>query len=137
MMDDIGRLAEKKDLNSLMEYITEDYSDSRGRDKTQIRDLADSRFQQFKGIVIHILSTRIDRIQQTQAFIQTDVALSSGAARVFRKLALISTDNYRFKITLTKKNGRWLIRCADWKAIGLHQLFPESLSLLKKLFPDT
>lgn len=135
-MDQIGRLIEKKDLESLMSFLSEDYSDHRGRDRTQTRDMVQSYFSQFRGIVVHILATRIEDISAPEAFIQTDAAISSGGARALRKLIRVSIDNYRFKIKLIKHEGRWLIRHAEWKPIGIEELFPESLSTLKKLFPD-
>ena len=59
-----------------------------------------------------------------------------GAAKVFRKLIRISLDNYRIKVNLIKQKGQWRIRYAEWKYVTLNELFPESLSILKKLFPE-
>jgi hypothetical protein len=135
-MDEVGQFIEKKDLDSLMSFLADDYTDHRGRDRVQTRDMVQSYFSQFRGIVVHILSTRIDDITPPEASIQTDVALSSGGARVLRKMIRVSTENYRFKIKLIKQEGRWLIRYAEWTPIGFEELFPESLSILKKLFSD-
>jgi hypothetical protein len=135
-MDEVSQSVEKKDLDSLMHSLAENYSDHRGREKIQTRDLVQSYFSQFRGIVVHLLSTRIDDIALPEASIQTDAAISSGGARALRKLVRVSTENYRFRIKLIKKEGRWLIRYAEWKPIGIEELFPESLSILKKLFPD-
>ena len=93
-------------------------------------------YEQYKGIVIHVLGTRIDEINPPQASIQTEVALSSGTAKVFRKLIRYSSDNYRFKIGLVKRNDQWQIQYAEWKYINLEELYPESLFILKKIFPD-
>jgi hypothetical protein len=137
LMKEAGRLIEKKDISSLMDLLSDDYSDYRGRDKTQTHDMVQTYFSEFRGIVVHILSTRIDTISPPEASIQTDAALSSGAAKALRKLVPVSTDNYRFKIELIKKQDGWRIRDAEWHHIGIEELFPESLSILKKLFPDT
>lgn len=134
-IDEAGRFIEKKDLESLMGFLAEDYYDHRGRDRNQTRDMIQSTFDQFRGIVVHILSTHIEEIAPPEAAIQTDVAISSGGAKALRKLIGLSIDNYRFQIKLTKKEGCWLIRYAEWKPIGIDELFPESLSILKKLFP--
>ena len=134
-MKEAGQHIEKKDIPSLMGLLSEDYSDYQGRNKSQTQNMAQTYFREFRGIVVHVLSTRIDGINPGEATIQTDVALSSGGAQVLRKLVPVSTDNYRFKIALIKKQDRWLIRYAEWKHIGIEELFPESLSILKKLFP--
>jgi len=136
LMEDVGKSVEKKDLSSLLAFLSNDFSDFRGRNKDQTEDMVQSYFNQFRGIVIHILHTRIDEIKALEASIQSDIALSSGAARALRKLVRVSTDNYRFKIKLIKKEDRWFIRYAEWTYIGLDELFPESLSILKKLFSD-
>jgi hypothetical protein len=136
LMDEAGRHIEKKDLSSLMDLLSDDYSDFRERDKNQTRDMVRTYFDQFRGIVVHLLSTRIDNIDPPVAAIQTDAALSSGAAKALRKLVPVSTDNYRFKIKLIKKQDKWLIFYAEWKHIGIEELFPESLSILNKLFSD-
>lgn len=136
LMKEAGRHIEKKDLSALMDLLTDDYTDFRRRDKTQTKDMVQTYFSQFRGIVVHILSTRFDAIAPQEASIQTDVALSSGAARALRKWVPLSTDNYRFNIELVKEQNRWWIEYAEWKQIGIDELFPESLSILKKLFPD-
>lgn len=136
LMDQAGRYIEKKDISSLIDMLADDYSDFRNRDKDRTRDMAQSYFDQFRGIVVHLLHTRIDKIDPPEAAIQTDAALSSGAAKALRRLVPVSTDNYRFTIRLIKKQGQWLITYAEWTHIGIEELFPESLSILKKLFPD-
>jgi hypothetical protein len=135
-VEEVGRCVEKKDLESLMGFLAQDYSDHKGRDRIQTRDMVLSYFDQFRGIVVHILSTRIDEITSPEASLQIDAAISSGRARALRKLIGVSIDNYRFKIKLIKQDNRWLIGHAEWKPIGIDELFPESLSILKKLFPD-
>jgi hypothetical protein len=134
LMGKIGSLAEKKDVNGVMSYLTEDYGDFEGRDLIQTEDMIRGYFKQFKGIAVNVLSTRIDEIRTPEATIETDVALSSGAAKVFRKLIRLSTDNYRLKIKLKKVNNVWRIHYAEWRYISYEELFPESISIFKKIF---
>jgi hypothetical protein len=136
LMREAGEHIEKKDISSLMGLLSDDYSDFRDRDKTQTKDMVQTYFREFRGIVVHVLSTRIDDVGLGEASIQTDAALSSGAAKALRKLVPVSTDNYRFALKLIKKQDRWLIRYAAWKHIGVEELFPESFSILQKLFSD-
>lgn len=136
LVENMSRLAEKKDISNLMMNFVEDYSDFEGQGKSETEDMLRQYFKQYRGIVIHVLSTRIDEIKFPEASIQTEVALSSGAAKVFRKLVRLSTDNYRLKIKLTKIGGQWQIQYAEWKYVTLNELFPQSLSILKKIFPN-
>ena len=133
-MERIGKYAEKKDIDSLMMNLANDYSDFEGRGKWEAKELVDGYFQQFRGIVIHMLSTRVDEINPPEAFVQSEVALSSGAAKVFRKLVRFSTENYRLNIKLVKRDEIWQIQHAEWRYITLDELYPESLTLFNKIF---
>jgi len=136
LLKEAAQYIEQKDIPRLIGLLSGDYTDHRGRDKNQTKDMVESYFNEFRGIVIHVLGTRFDELDLAKASIQTDVALSSGAARALRKLVPVSPDNYRFEITLVKKQDRWLITYARWKYIDIEELFPESLSLFKNLFQD-
>lgn len=133
-MERIGKYAEKKDIDNLMMNLAYDYSDYEGRDKWEAKELIDGYFQQYRGIVIHMLSTRVDEINPPEAFVQSEVALSSGAAKVFRKLVKFSTENYRLSIKLVKRDKKWQIQHAEWRYITLDELYPESLTLFNKIF---
>lgn len=134
LMERIGKYAEKKDIDSLMMNLASDYSDFEGRNKREAKDLMDGYFQQYRGIVIHMLSTRVDEINPPEAFVQSEVALSSGAAKVFRKLVRFSTENYRLNIKLIKRDEKWQIQHAEWMSITFDELYPESLTIFNKIF---
>jgi len=136
MMEDVGEYAEKKDMSSIMINLADDYQDFEGRGKKQTQDLINKYFDSYRGIAINVLSTRIEEIRSIEASIQTEVAFSSGVAKVFRKLVRYSTENYRLKIKLIKRDDKWKIQYAEWTYVTLKELFPESLSILKKIFPD-
>ena len=136
MMEDVGEYAEKKDMSSIMINLADDYQDFEGRGRNETQDLINKYFESYRGIAVNVLSSRIDEIRSLEASIQTEVAFSSGAAKVLRKLARYSTENYRLKIKLVKRDDRWQIQHAEWRYVTLKELFPESLSILKKIFPD-
>jgi len=133
-MDKISRYAEKKDIDSIMMNLAYDYSDFEGRDKWEAKGMIDGYFKQYRGIVIHVLSTRVEEINLPEAFVQSEVALSSGAAKVFRKLVRFSTENYRLTLKLIKRDERWQIQHAEWKYVTLDELYPESLTIFNKIF---
>jgi hypothetical protein len=136
MMEDVGKYAEKKDMSSIMMNLADDYRDFEGRGKKETQEMINEYYERYRGIAINMLSTRIEELRSMEASIQTEVAFSSGAAKVFRKLIRYSTENYRLKIKLIKRNDRWQIRYAEWRYVTLDELFPESLSILRKIFPD-
>jgi hypothetical protein len=134
LMGDIGEFTEKKDIESIMMSLADDYTDFQRRNKSQTKDMIQQYFNQYRGIVIHVLSTQVDEINPPEASIRTEIAMSSGAAKVLRKVIKFSTDNYRLKMRLIKKEGKWQIKYAEWRYVSLDELFPESLSILQKIF---
>jgi hypothetical protein len=135
LMENVVKLAEKREIDNLMSNLADDYFDFEGRDKDKTRDLLIQYFEQHEGIVIHILSTRFDEGDPLRAQIQTEMAISSGGAEILRKLIKFTGETYRFKIHLLKTNRQWQVQFAEWKDVGVEELYPESLSSLKKIFP--
>jgi len=134
LMGDIGEFTEKKDIESIMMLLADNYIDFQRRNKSRTKDMIQQYFNQYRGIVIHVLSTQIDEINPPEASIRTEIAMSSGAAKALRKLVKFSTDNYRLKMKLIKSVERWQIQYAEWRYVSLDELFPESLSILQKIF---
>lgn len=135
-MGELGSLAEEKDKEAILTFVSEDYFDSLQRTKEDIRGLLDTYFPRYQGIVIHLLSTRIQEIILPEAQIETDMAISSGFGKVFRKLVNYYGEYYRFRIKLVKRDSKWLVREAEWEEISAETLFPESVKILKKILPE-
>jgi hypothetical protein len=129
--------AEKRDLAAVMDRLTEDYADFEGRDKRATEALVQEYFRR-TGIVIHLLSVKVDAIEDgVRASVRAETMLSSGTAEVFRKLVRYAGDYYRFSLRLRKSPAAvWQVESAAWESVSLAGLFPESLAVLKKLFPD-
>jgi len=130
-------LAEKRDLAAVMDRLTDDYTDSEGRGRPATEALVRDYFRR-TGIVIHLLSVKVDAIEADgRASVRAEAMLSSGAAEVFRKLVRYAGDYYRFSLGLRKSPAStWQVESAAWESVPLSGLFPESLAVLKKLFPD-
>ena len=131
------RLAEKKDLTAVMLRIAEDFRDFEGRDKTATAAVIEDYFGRYRGIVIHLLSVKVDAVDpEGVASVRAEVMVSSGAAEALRKLIRYIGDYYRFSFRLKPAGSKkWLFAYAAWESIPLSELFPESLAILKKLFP--
>lgn len=131
-------LAEKKEVGALMERFSPDYSDFEGRDKAGAERLVGDYLGRFRGVVIHLLSARVDGPgPDGRATVECEMSFSHGAAEVLRKLIRTTGEYYRFRFDLDKSgNGEWRFAYAEWRSVDLLDLFPESLEILKKLFPD-
>jgi hypothetical protein len=129
-------MIEKKDAAGLIGFLADDYRDFAGRDRQQTAEMLQEYFSNFRGIVVHVLASRIAIEDTRNAAVGTDVSLSSGTAQAFRKMIRFSGENYRYQCRL-RKNGRWLISEAKWEYVAVESLFPESLKLLRELFPNS
>jgi hypothetical protein len=135
LIDKMAVQVEKKDAQGLIAHLAERYMDFEGRDRDRTAAMVGEYFSRFRGIVIKVLSSRIEIGSKQEAEVEADVAFFSGAASAFRKMIGFSGENYRFKFTMQKK-GDWMIQGAQWEYIPLSGLFPESLLILRELFPD-
>jgi hypothetical protein len=136
MFDKLAGLAEKKDIGVMMTFFADDFADFEGRDKSGLRELLSDYVRGRMGIVVHRLGSRVEDLVAGRATLRTDIALSSGGAEALRRLVRISPDIYRLRVELVKNAGSWRVRFAEWSGISLGELFPESVSALRELFPN-
>jgi hypothetical protein len=130
-------LAENRELGALMERFSPDYSDLEGRDKANTERLIADYLEGFRGIVIHLLSARVDGPGPGgRAAVECEMSFSHGAAEVLRKLIRYTGEFYRFRFDLIRTgDGEWRFAYAEWRPVDLLDLFPESREILRKLFP--
>ena len=127
---------EKRDLAGLIESVSPAYLDFEGRDRQGLRLLIEEYFRRYRGIVIHVLATRVELSgPEGSAVVEGDAVLSSGAAEVLRKAFRFLGEYYRFRLEMSKDSGSWLVMYAEWREEAATDLFPESLPVLRKLFP--
>jgi hypothetical protein len=131
-------LAEKREVGAMMENFSPDYSDFEGRDKAGAERLIGDYLGRFRGIVIHLLSSRVDEPgPDGRVAVECEMSFSHGAAEVLRKLIRYTGEYYRFRFDLDKAGkGEWRFAYAEWQSVDLLDLFPESREILRKLFPD-
>jgi hypothetical protein len=122
LVKELGHYAEMKDVPNIMIHLDDDYTDFEGRNKKETENTIREYFAQYRGIVINLLGTQVEDMIPPEAAVQSDIALSSGAAKALRQLVRVSTDNYRLNLKLIKIGEGWKIRYAEWRPIGLNEL---------------
>ena len=135
-VDKIGDYAESRDMEGILLYVSDDYTDDENRTIDDIEELLKKYFDRYRGIVVNVLATKVLQVTVPEAEIEIEVALSSGAAKIFRKAVRYAGQFYRFNVKLGKEEETWKCKTASWKYITLDELFPESFKILKKLFPN-
>jgi hypothetical protein len=135
MIDKMAANVEKKDASGLIANLAESYIDFEGRDRAETAAMVEEYFSRYRGIVVKVLASRIEIQAALKAEVETDVAFYSGAASAFKKLIGFSGESYRFRFSM-QKTGAWTIQTAQWEYIPLSGLFPESLKILREMFPN-
>lgn len=130
-------LAEKRDISSLTDRFAPEYEDFEGRDIEGTVRLVTDYLDGYRGVVIHLLGARVGEVgPDGRASVECEVSLSHGAAELLRKLIRYTGEYYRFRFELARSpRGDWRFAYAEWRSIGIIDLFPESLEILKELFP--
>ena len=138
LLQETVALAENNDAAGIMEFFAPDYQDFEGRDAAGTRQLVTGYLDRYRNVVIHLLGARIGAVgADRRVSVECEVSLSHGAAEVLRKLIRYTGEYYRFGIDLREsERGEWRFTYAEWRSIGLADVFPESLAILKELFPD-
>jgi len=135
VLEDLAAQVEKRDADGLLAHLAGNYLDFEGRDRLATRALAEEYFRRYRGIKIKLLSSRIEMETGGAATAEFDVSLYSGIGAALRKAVGFSGENYRVSCRF-RREGKWLISEARWESIALRDLFPESLRILREIFPD-
>ncbi|NIM14511.1 MAG: hypothetical protein GTO45_21030 [Candidatus Aminicenantes bacterium] len=135
-VDKIGEYAENRDISGLLSYVSDEYADDEGRTLEDIEKLVQRYLELYRGIVVNLLGKKIIYVTAPDAEIEAEVGLSSGAAKIFRKAVRYSGQFYRFKLVLVKEDEQWKVKKASWENISQGDLLPESVEIIKELFPN-
>lgn len=135
-IEKIGEYAEDRDVDGILLYISDSYSDENERTIEDVEDLLAEYLEKYRGIVVNILGTKINELNPLDAVAEIETAFSSGAAKIFRKAVRYSGRCYRFKVEFVKEDEKWKVKYASWNDVSQDELFPESKETLKELFPN-
>lgn len=136
-IDAIGEAAEEGSTSGVLNYVSVDYTDYEERTIDDVEKLLESYMERYsKGVAVNVLGLRFGTVGVTEAEIELEVALSSGAAKVFRKAVRYAGQFYRFRVGMVKEGEKWMVKKAAWENISMSELFQESKDKLKELFPN-
>ncbi len=129
--------AEEKDVEKFMKIISIEYLDEEERTKADIREKVKTYLNRFRGISVNILNIKTVNKSMTSAEVITEISFSSGIGKIFSKIVNSYGEVYRFNISMSLISKSWVVRRADWSWMSIDELYPESLKVLRELFPNT
>jgi len=128
-------LAEDEDTAGIMAALSQGYEDFEGRNKVATEEMLRGHFQAYRGIVINVLGARVTDLQAEEASLEADIMFSSGAAQALRRLIRLAGEYYRIEVRWVKERAVWMAANAEWRSVGLDDLFPESRHKLSEILP--
>jgi hypothetical protein len=135
VLEKVTASVEDKDVDRLIACLGANYMDFEGRDRIATRAMVEEYFSRYRGIKAKVLASRIAVGEGGTAAADVDVSLYSGVGAALRKAVGFSGENYRVSCTLRRETD-WRIVEARWEYVPVQDLFPESLEILRKIFPD-
>ncbi len=127
----------EKDINKFMKIVSEDYYDNGERTKTDIREKVEIYLNRFRGISVNILNIKTVKKDNENAEVVMEVNFSSGIGKMLSKIVRSYGETYRFNIKMVRKRDKWEVIDARWEWVSIDELYPESLKVLRELFPNT
>ncbi len=129
--------AEERDVEKFMKIISIEYLDDEERTKADIREKVKTYLNRFRGISVNILNIKTVNKSMTSAEVITEISFSSGIGKMFSKMVRSYGETYRFNLKMVEKIEKWEVIDARWEWMSLEDLYPESLKVLRELFPNT
>lgn len=106
--------AESKDRRTLVDMISESYTDGRGNSRKDIASMFAFYFLRQKSMSI---LTKVDSVEM-HGDSAADVSLTVGLAGMNDSLFGLSADAFRFELELENDGDDWLLIGARWGEIG-------------------
>jgi len=134
---DAVEAAKDNDADGFMRFIDFEYLDREERTKEDIREKVEGYLNRFRLIAINILNIRTVKKSNDNADVVAEVNFSHGLGKMLSKVIRSYGESYRFRLELTKRARGWVVQRAEWEWMSLEELYPESIKVLRELFPDT
>jgi len=129
--------AEERDVGKFMKIISIEYLDDEERTKADIGKKIETYLNRFRGISVNILNIRTVNESMNSAEVITEISFSRGLGKIFSKIVNSYGEVYRFNISMSHRSKNWVVKSAEWNWMSIDELFPESIKVLRELFPNT
>ncbi len=129
--------ATDNDVEEFMRFIDFDYLDAEERTKADIREKVENYLSRFRVISINILNIKTVKSINDKAEVITELNFSHGLGKMLSKIIRSAGESYRFRLKMIRRARGWVVKQAEWEWISIEELYPESLKVLRKLFPET
>lgn len=109
--------AKEKDLAFFRDVLSEDFTSHHGHDKRAAERLLRWYFFRHKKLYLLSRIQSIELVQADEALLEISVVVAG--TPLPEDLSGLRADAQRFKIRLTRDDGDWQVRYADWQRAAL------------------
>ncbi|MEN8221893.1 MAG: hypothetical protein ABFR36_01430 [Acidobacteriota bacterium] len=128
--------AVENDVDQFMTFIDYDYLDGEERIKPDIQEKVENYLNRFRVISINILNIKTVQSDNDTAEVVAEINFSHGLGKMLSKVFRSYGESYRFHLDMVRRSRGWAVKQAKWEWMSLEDLYPESLKVLRELFPD-
>lgn len=120
-LDRFEEAAAARDVGAALELISEEYSDTAGRDKTALKGIVLQYFLRNEAIYVMTRVRELDVADPPDAARVAVTAALAGAPIVdVGELETLNADLFRFDLALAREqDGQWRARSAHWRRAHL------------------
>ena len=129
--------AEERDVEKFMKIISIEYLDEEERTKADIREKVKTYLNRFRGISVNILNIKTVEKGNDNEVVITEINFSHGLGKMLSKVIRSYGESYRFRLDMTRRARGWVVKQAEWEWMSIEELYPESIKVLRELFPNT
>lgn len=105
---------EARSLSSVLDNVSETYTDHQGNDKKAVARLVQFQILRNQNINIFTLINSIEATQN-QASVEISAAIAATGIDLSIESNRLRADAYRFSILLEKQANEWLVQSASWQ----------------------
>lgn len=112
---------EAHDLDTLRKLISDDYEDSRGKDKRDVMQVIRYYFLTNRSIYLLTQIKALTLPEPSRAEVELLVGMAGRPAEGTLDWSLFRADIYRFDFTLVDEGGDWKVSGATWRRASLDE----------------
>ena len=118
-LDQLETAAQERDAGVLLDWISDDYYDSQGRDKKALRAIVRIHLLRNHHLYLHKIIKQID-VAESRATVTVLVAAAGEPIDGVDSLVNLQAELLRFDLELTQDGDEWRLSAAKWRRIPAH-----------------
>lgn len=123
LLERVEQAAERKELRTLADLVSPDYSDERGQTRADVVELVRFALAGQEAVHLFSLAPRLRLVAHGRAEASVVCALTARPVQSLEELQRMSAEVWRFDLELAEDGrGEWKVVRAAWRPAGVRDL---------------